>query len=299
MKEAPIIPLLQFENNALPFKIQTITGLLDKGDDIQNTVHSHNYYEMIWLIKGMGTLCLDLREYETGNDSIFCIRPNQAHRFYVSADMEGFVFSFTDSFFNTAEQEFDRASQVGLFQIFSQSSHIRIASDAEPAMKEIAALMIKEYENQFASGIELLKRYFRIFLIYLSRQTEETSNAAMQSRETSLLNEFMEMLEHNFKEKKMVADYAGKLCVTPNYLNRVIKKNTGFPARHHIKQRVLLEAKRLGRYSNAGMKQIAYSLGFSDSAHFSKFFKSGSGTNFSDFKNSQDTGSAAVSFQRA
>jgi len=38
MKEAPIIPLLQFENNALPFKIQTIQGLLDIGDDIQNTV---------------------------------------------------------------------------------------------------------------------------------------------------------------------------------------------------------------------------------------------------------------------
>jgi len=247
----------------------------------------------------MGTLYSDLREYQIGNDSIFCIRPNQAHRFNLSADMEGFVFSFTDSFFNTAEQEFDCSSQISLLQIFSQSLHIRIASDAEPAIKEIAVLMIKEYENQFALGIELLKRYFRIFLIYLSRQTDETSKAAIQSRESGLLNAFMEMLEHNFKEKKMVADYAGKLCVTPNYLNRVIKKNTGFPARHHIKQRVLLEAKRLGRYSNAGMKQIAYSLGFSDSAHFSKFFKSGSGTNFSEFKNFKDADSRPVSFQRA
>ena len=299
MKQSQIIPLLQFENNALPFKIQTIQGLLDNGDELQDTVHSHNYYEMIWLIKGMGTLYADLHEYQIGNGSIFCIRPNQAHRFNLRADMEGFVFSFTDSFFKTAEQEFDWTGQISLCQIFSQSLHIHLAGDAEPAMKGIAALMLKEYENQFALGIELLKRYFRIFLIYMSRQIEETSKAAIQSRETRLLNAFMEMLEHNFKEKKMVADYAGKLCVTPNYLNRVIKKNTGFPARHHIKQRVLLEAKRLGRYSNAGMKQIAYSLGFSDSAHFSKFFKSGSGENFSDFKNFRDAASMPESLHRA
>lgn len=285
MKQRPFIPLLQFENNAFPFKIQSIRGLIESGDDVQNIIHSHNYYEMIWLIKGMGTLCADLNEYQVGNNSIFCIRPNQAHRFCLDEDMEGFVFSFTDSFFDSAEEEFDWPCQACLFKIFSQSLQIQISSDAGLAIKEIAAFMLREYENQFALRTEILKRYFRIFLLYLSRQLGDISTSAIQSREINLLNTFIEMLEHNFKEKKMVADYACKLCVTPNYLNRVIKKNTGFPARHHIKQRVLLEAKRLCRYSNVGMKQIAYSLGFSDSAHFSKFFKSGLGKNFSDFKN--------------
>jgi AraC-like DNA-binding protein len=64
----------------------------------------------------------------------------------------------------------------------------------------------------------------------------------------------------------------------------VIKKNTGVSAGHLIRQRVVLEAKRLARYSGAGMKEIAYDLGFNDSAHFSRFFKSIAGTNFSDFK---------------
>jgi hypothetical protein len=41
----------------------------------------------------------------------------------------------------------------------------------------------------------------------------------------------------------------------PNYLNRIVKKNTGFSAGHHIRQRVVLEAKRMGRYSDAGMKE--------------------------------------------
>jgi AraC-like DNA-binding protein len=86
----------------------------------------------------------------------------------------------------------------------------------------------------------------------------------------------------------MVADYAAGFAVTPNYLNEIIKKSSGIPASEHIKQRVVLEAKRLAAYSDASMKEIAYSLGFDDVAHFSKYFKNVTGINFSDFKKNAD-----------
>jgi YesN/AraC family two-component response regulator len=82
----------------------------------------------------------------------------------------------------------------------------------------------------------------------------------------------------------MVSDYAGRLSVTPNYLNEIIKKTTGFSAGHHIRQRIVLEAKRQATYSGRCMKEIAYFLGFCDMAHFSKLFKNTTGMNFSYFK---------------
>ena len=109
----------------------------------------------------------------------------------------------------------------------------------------------------------------------------------------------MELLDKNFKEKKMVAEYAAQLLVTPNYLNLIVKKNTGISAGHHIRQRIVLEAKRMGRYSGAGMKAIAYDLGFLDSAHFSKFFKTFGGTNFSEFKKGALTVPLDAGMQRA
>jgi len=39
-------------------------------------------------------------------------------------------------------------------------------------------------------------------------------------------------LTKNFKEMKMVAEYAAQLLVTPNYLNRIIKNITGFFVGH-------------------------------------------------------------------
>jgi len=284
MKQAPIIPLLKFKNEALPFKVQTIKNFTEEQDDINEGPHSHNYYEMIWLIKGTSTLYVDMQKCSIESNTIFCLKPNQAHQFQTQTEMEGFVFSFTDSFFKIDEHDFDLSYQPSLFQLFNEVQTIRIADEMEEDMKDIVMKMIKEFESQYSNRMELLKCYFKIFLIYLKRTLGENFQSTKQSRVTELIKSFMELLDKNFKEKKMVAEYAAPLLVTPNYLNRIVKKNTGFSAGHHIRQRVVLEAKRMGRYSDAGMKEVAYNLGFLDNAHFSRFFKTFGGTNFSDFK---------------
>jgi AraC family transcriptional activator of pobA len=106
----------------------------------------------------------------------------------------------------------------------------------------------------------------------------------LQSREAEMVRKFMNLLKRNFVKQKLVIEYAGQLCVTPNYLNRVVKKVTGLTASHHIQQQIIMEAKRQAMYSQVSMKEIAYGLGFDNLAHFSKYFKTNSGINFTDFK---------------
>ena len=284
MKQASIIPLLKFDNTNCPFKIQTIKDLAVQPDELSESVHSHDYHEIIWVINGRGTLFVDLAEHVIENNMIFCLKPNQAHRFTMDPSMEGFVFSFTDAFFNAGEHEFDISVQSSLYQLFNECQPIAMQKAIEGEIRDISLKMMKEYENEYPFRAQLLKRYFRIFLILLSRQLEEFAEIAVQTRETELAKRFMELLDKNFREEKMVSGYAAQLAVTANYLNRIVKKHTGYSAGHHIRQRVILEAKRMARYSDSGMKGIAYELGFLDSAHFSRFFKSFAGANFTDFK---------------
>jgi hypothetical protein len=163
MKQAPIIPLLKFKNEALPFKVQTIKNFTEEQDDINEGPHSHNYYEMIWLIKGNSTLYVDMQKCSIESNTIFCLKPNQAHQFQTQTEMEGFVFSFTDSFFKIDEHDFDRAYQPSLFQLFNEGQTIRIADEMEEDMKDIVLKMIKEFESQYSNRMELLKCYFKIF----------------------------------------------------------------------------------------------------------------------------------------
>jgi AraC-like DNA-binding protein/mannose-6-phosphate isomerase-like protein (cupin superfamily) len=284
MKQATIIPLVKSKDGSFIFKVQTIKNFLENRSIKQEGPHSHNYYEMIWLTRGNGTLWVDMQGYPVENNTIHSIKPNQTHQFQMQEGMDGFVFSFMDSFFKMDEYDFDWAGQDGLFQLFTEGRSLRIPNEMEEELKDIVWKMIREFENEQPHRMEILKRFFKIFLIYLTRWTEGHMESTEHSRETELVKNFLESLDKNFKEKKMVAEYAGELLVTPTYLNRIVKKITGTSAGHQIRQRVVLEAKRMGRYSGAGMKEIAYRLGFLDPAHFSRFFKAFAGINFSDFK---------------
>jgi AraC family transcriptional activator of pobA len=284
MKEASIIPIMKFDNGGIPFKICTISSLREEQPENYHLAHSHDYYELTWLTDGTGKLFSDLKEYSLYKNLMYFIKPNQVHQLLLSGDAQGFMLAFKDSFINLGAHEFDLTCQSSLFQLFSHMQVLYVQKEMVSDMLEIMIKMIKEFKNEFSFKAQLLRRYFKIFLIYVSRQFESRKENTHHSRETELTQRFMEFLEKYFREKKMVADYADHLCITPNYLNGIVKKNTGFSAGHLIRQRVVLEAKRMCRYSDAGMKEIAYNLGFVDSSHFSKFFKAVSGMNFSDFK---------------
>jgi YesN/AraC family two-component response regulator len=161
---------------------------------------------------------------------------------------------------------------------------IKVSEEMGIEMEEVVSKLMKEYSNFFLLRAEILRGFLKIFLIYLTRQFEGTDHQAIQPRNIELVKQFLSLLEKQYTTKKMVTDYADQLAVTPNYLNEVVKKVSGFPASHHIQQRIVLEAKRQAAWSDVSMKEIAYGLGFDDVAHFSKFFKNVSGSSFTDFR---------------
>ncbi|GAA3929945.1 helix-turn-helix domain-containing protein [Chitinophaga oryziterrae] len=286
MKYPEFFPLLRFENQPteLPFVIMEFCWTEENVRLHNEMPHMQDYVELIWITKGTGSMNVDLKEYALAENSVFCITPGQVHQLKVEQDMEGYLFLFTENFLFKNEHEFDPMYHSGFFDTFSKSTNIRIQDDISAEIYEITQKMMKECGNRYPFKAEILRRYFKIFLIYLTRQFPTVLKTTMQSRNIELAEKFKSYLEKNFRKQKKVADYARLLSVTPNYLNEIVKKITGYPASHHIRQRIVLEAKRQAAYSDVCMKEVAWQLGFSDIAHFSKFFKNSTGINFSEFK---------------
>jgi AraC-like DNA-binding protein len=279
-------PLLGFESQPteLPFRIIRFRWTEDTIKQHNETPHMQDYIELIWITKGSGVLTVDLKQHILTANSVCCITPGQVHQLKGNDEMEGYVFLFTETFLYKHEHEFDPMYHSGFFDTFSKSPNISISKEISAEMFEITRKMMKEYDNIYLFKTEILRRYFKIFLIYLTRQFPGVLKTNMQSRNIELAEKFKSLLEQHFITMKKVADYARLLSVTPNYLNEIVKKITGYPASHHIRQRIVLEAKRQAAYSDVCMKEVAWRLGFSDIAHFSKFFKNITGVNFSDFK---------------
>lgn len=94
-----------------------------------------------------------------------------------------------------------------------------------------------------------------------------------KSRREELLQQFVELLEKNFKSERSVNFYADHLFVTPKHLSAVLKEVSGQTAGEWICSRVILEAKLMLRNTGMNVQEIAAALNFSNQSFFGKYFK--------------------------
>jgi AraC-like DNA-binding protein len=268
----------------LPFHIRSLTGKAPGAGERPADPGRTKAFEIIWIRKGAGHVFVDLTRHPVRENTLCYLAPGQARHLQTTTPAEGYVISFTESFVGEEEAEFGLGAYAGLIDQFRQHPVMRLGEELAHEIEYIAGTMLKEYNNYFSLRSEMLRRYVKIFLIHIRRQLEPAGAAAGPTRPAVLVQKFVALLEKHFREKKMVTDYADALSVSPSYLNEAVKKAFGYPASHLIRQRIVLEAKRKALYSDANMKEVAYSLGFGDIAHFSKFFKNTAGVNFTDFR---------------
>jgi AraC-like DNA-binding protein len=245
---------------------------------------SHRY-QIIWVLKGTGTHWLNLEKRRIPEGTLCCIKPNQCHKLETEGILQGFMLSFDESFLGVGDHEIESGYRSALISVFDSEQPLATDPATAADMQEIAEKMLREFDHLDLFRGEMLRRYLKVFLVYLARQFEPSRGGLFRPKRTiDLVERFFSLLTSDFGIKRTVSDYAGQLFVSPNYLNEMVKKNTGHAAGYHIRQRIILEVKRMVTFAGASTKEVAYALGFSDMAHFSRFFKQNAGLNFSDFK---------------
>lgn len=93
------------------------------------------------------------------------------------------------------------------------------------------------------------------------------------SRSETLRQRFRELLMEECRMHREVTFYADKLCVTSDYLSKVVREYDGQSAAKWIINAVITEAKILLREPDKTINQIAIELNFPDQSTFGKFFK--------------------------
>ena len=149
-------------------------------------------------------------------------------------------------------------------------------------------VIIREFELTYKSaGTQASIKLFallKILLVYVIRQYAHSKRAADNLFEEMLLNKFEEILRNDSDRFRSVSKYASQLSVTPVYLTYIIRKRTGNPPSKLIQNHTLFLAKLEAIASDRRLKEVAYTLGFTDCGHFSKFFRQKTGMTYSRFK---------------
>jgi AraC-like DNA-binding protein len=93
------------------------------------------------------------------------------------------------------------------------------------------------------------------------------------SSKTLLALKFVQLVEQQFLIRQTVQEYAKLLGVSPNYLSQAVSVSLGRGAYEIIVDRILVEAKKLLRYTELSIAEVASYLGFEEPTHFTRFFK--------------------------
>jgi AraC family transcriptional activator of pobA len=261
-----------------------ITTCLKEFTEVGKATAINVTFKLVFICRGTGELYLDDKAHRLREGCIIWILPGSTLRMEPNGEAQGYCIDLGTSLQQAIQFAPELVYRSHFIQFLSKSGSFLLGHEA--ALE--ASRMIEKMRQVMAGAQlfkrEILERYLKIFFFDLFRQFGSTSEQQGSVNHSDVVQRFLELLEKNFVTKKSVTDYASLLFLSPNYLNSIIKKVTGYPASYHIKQRIALEAKRLGAYTDLCMKQVAYGLGFDDIPHFSKYFKSATGMNFTDFK---------------
>lgn len=112
-----------------------------------------------------------------------------------------------------------------------------------------------------------------LYMIGYIRNNMQSASSIQLSRQEELFHRFIALVNEYSTTERTVSFYADKLCLTPRYLNTVIRQISQQTVMDWINQAVILEAKVLLKHSNLLIYQIADELVFPNPSFFCKFFK--------------------------
>lgn len=151
-------------------------------------------------------------------------------------------------------------------------------------VKELTYLfekMTKEMESDYAYKYDLLRNYVLELIHYGQKLQPNVDQYTTHNATTRVVGLFIELLERQFPITstgqqlilRTAKDYAERLAIHVNHLNKVLKEQTGKTTSNFISSRITQEAKILLKQTDWNISEIAYVLGFEEVAHFSNFFK--------------------------
>lgn len=245
--------------------------------------HKHDFYEVLWLEKGSSRHTIDQHSFELSLNSIFFIAPGQIHELLQEDDLKGYSIMFTEQFLALGNAHQDVLSQLSFMENTYAKPAIKVLPQELSGLNVSLSLMHTEAGRMDRSA-NVIRHLLLTFLFQVKRMVAEVSVTTKDNLQVINVKKFKKLLESHYKQETRLSFFADALFMTPAQLNEVMKTITGKTAGEIIRERLLLEAKRMLLHGHLTIGQIAGDLGFSDFSYFSRQFKKQEGLSPAEFR---------------
>ncbi|MBW8684619.1 AraC family transcriptional regulator [Chitinophaga rhizophila] len=278
------------------YDVSTLTGYKDDEFQVsrfapylrihENLVHAHkhSFYHVTLFTQGGGTHTIDFKSFTVRPYQIYFMIPGQVHSWQFEGDVDGYIINFSVEFLHSLLQKPDYLEQFPFFNGEVDESVVDLPESLQAPVTRIFEELLEESEQHPRMSVDMIQVLMLQLFIRVGRISFEKSPVQPNNYNYILLKNFQKLIEKNFSTLKLPKDYAELLFITPNHLNALCNNTLGLSAGELIRNRIILEAKRMLVNVDATVTEIAYRLGFADNSYFTKFYKKYTGQTPEEFR---------------
>lgn len=226
----------------------------------------------IVFLKAGGTAVVDFKTYQLQQDALFFINAGQYYQF--NENCTGTLLYYNRDFYCVEIHDKEVACDGILFHNVYEIPVIFMPAAISSEMEGLVNAMKQELETEESSMEEMLRIYLKQMIIRATRlwKKEHQVESEEARQEIEFSRHFSQLVEWNYTRFHAVADYADLLSITPKALNKRISRYSELTPNDIIKERIILEAKRLLVHTQLSVKEIGYKLGYDDTSYFIRLF---------------------------
>ncbi len=271
------------ENDLL--NIDRFKGYISSNPHLEE-VHSHSYFHLVYFTKGKGKHIIDFESFPVEKGMIYFMKPSQVHQWSFEDDFDGYVINFSAHFFDWLKINSTLLDDFSFFRTFKLSEQVvKIKEEHQTQIEAIFEKLLNEsLKHSIFTNLQIALTLIELFIAVERIKTLPTALGNTDNSHSEFMKRFQKLLENNFKTERLPKNYAANLNVTTSFLNSVCKEFFGKSSGEMIRDRVILEAKRLLVNFDLTINQISYSLNFNDNSYFVKFFKKYTGLTPDQFR---------------
>ncbi len=283
----PNIPLVDIctlsEHKEDDFLVSRFGSYLAKHKNL-HLAHRHSFYHLVFFTQGAGFHTIDFSQFEVKPYQIYFMIPGQVHSWSFEGPIDGYVVNFSPAFFQSFLLRPDYLDAFSFFNNIVQDSVINLEFPLNQKIKGLFEEIIEHNTTNDTFQWDIIRALLLQMFTLIDQKNLAQKPQNIPAYNYTLLKNFQKLIEKHHTTLKLPMEYADLLYITPNHLNALCKEHLGMQAGEVIRNRIILEAKRLLINKNTSISEIAYLLNFKDNSYFSKFFKKQVGITPEEFR---------------
>ena len=247
---------------------------------LKTPTFTETFYSLTLVIDGDEAITLNGKNCIATRGTVICSTPGEIWHFHGNMTMNALNLVFEKEFLLTF---FNDSNFLNKLKYLSKERLSPFLSLDEPLFNRLLNLyrqMQYEINNTQSKDQHILRAMLYETLILFSRAEVQMPNHSDNISEKSInryAQHFAELAEKNFITKTNTEFYANTLCITSNYLNKIVKQVWGKTTKEYLQEQRIQEACKQLRYTTRSIQEIATSLGYETATYFVRSFHKAKG----------------------